>query len=311
MTSERKKNGSLGKEPNDELLALAQQFDQKPKANPPDEGHNVDEKFNADKNFNTDGQLSDAQQQELARIQDALGFLNAVKSDIDFLEHEALLDTPQAGETLNHDAGTTTRTLPARIGRFRIEDLLGQGGYAKVFLAYDPNLDRKVAIKVPKASNAFSSDARARFEREAKAAAVLSHPNIIPVFETGTVDTDQFIVSEYCQGINLEDWFQQQDDQVDAKVAATIVATVADAVAHAHQRGIMHRDLKLANLMLDQSELRLDSQAVLTEDMFLDRVRVTDFGLAKPMQGSDILETTEGAIVGLSLIHISEPTRPY
>ncbi len=227
-----------------------------------------------------------------------MGFLNAVKSDIDFLEHEALLDTPQAGETLNHDAGTTTRTLPARIGRFRIEDLLGQGGYAKVFLAYDPNLDRKVAIKVPKASNAFSSDARARFEREAKAAAVLSHPNIIPVFETGTVDSDQFIVSEYCRGINLEDWFQQQNDQVDAKVAATIVATVADAVAHAHQRDIMHRDLKLANLMLDQSELRLDSQAALTEDMFVDRVRVTDFGLAKPMQGSDILETTEGAIVG-------------
>ena len=281
MTSERDNQDNQpepGIEPNDELLALAQQYDQG--ARP----------------MSRDEHLDAIDQHELARVQDALGILNAVKTDFDFLEQQTALDTPVGGETLNDKVTPKPSALPSQIGRFSIEGLLGQGGYAKVFLAYDPNLDRKVAVKVLKASQVFSSDSLARFEREAKAAAVLSHPNIIPVFETGTVESDQFIVSEYCPGINLEEWFKQQNNPAEPKVAATIVATVAEAVTHAHQRGILHRDLKLANLMLDQSEL--DSQSSMTADKFADRVRVTDFGLAKPMQGSDILETSEGAIVG-------------
>lgn len=265
-------------EPNNELLGLAQQFDRGASPNPSNEHLDADDR------------------QELDRVQAALGILNAVKTDFEFLEHQAAHDTLATSDTLNDKVKTKTPALPSQIGRFSIQGLLGQGGYAKVFLAYDPNLNRKVAVKVLKASQIFSSDSLARFEREAKAAAVLSHPNIIPVFETGTIESDQFIVSEYCQGINLEEWLRQRNNQVEPKIAAVIVEAVADAVAHAHQRGILHRDLKLANLMLDQSEF--DPQATMPADAFAERVRVTDFGLAKPMHGSDILETSEGAIVG-------------
>ena len=131
---------------------------------------------------------------------------------------------------------------------------MGQGGFASVYLAHDPTLNRNVAIKVLKPTAFFSSDASTRFDREAQAAAILNHPNIIPVFETATMGNDRYIVSAFSDGITLKQWSEGKADKLDPRVVAQIVVTLADAVEHAHQRGIVHRDLKPANILIETSE---------------------------------------------------------
>ena len=174
-----------------------------------------------------------------------------------------------------------------RLGRFEIFEPLGQGGFAKVFRAHDPLLHRDVALKIPKPQVLMSEESRLRFEREAKAVAVLSHPAIIPVYETGTIGPISYIASGYCPGQNLAEWFADQGRSINLRTAATIVASLAEAVHHAHQRGIVHRDLKPANVLVEDGELPM-----------CDLVRITDFGLAKQMQSNDATVTAEGAVVG-------------
>ena len=210
-------------------------------------------------------------------------------------KNDGTLDTSQPAvrsDKLNRAA------LPKSLGRFQIQRLLGQGGFASVYLAHDPTLNRKVAIKVLKPTAFFSSDASTRFDREAQAAAILNHPNIIPVFETGTMGNDRFIVSAFSDGITLKQWSEQKVDKLDSRVAAQIVMTMADAVEHAHQRGIVHRDLKPANILIETVEktARLFPERV--QDSLPGLIRITDFGLAKYSDSVDQLETADGAIVG-------------
>ena len=233
---------------------------------------------------------------EIGRVQNALGFLDAIRSDI---AEEGVTETVANIEThtdpsADVDIGGAKR-LPSFVGRFLVEKQIGEGGWAKVFLAFDPQLDRKVALKILRASYVFSSDAAVRFEREAKAMAMLSHPNIVPVFETGAIDSDRFIVSEFCDGVDLECWANEHGP-INSRVAANVVVAISEAVAHAHQRGVVHRDLKPANILLDLGSRGLC--ATLSDDELGSCVRVTDFGLAKYAQPEDSLRTTEGAIVG-------------
>ena len=179
--------------------------------------------------------------------------------------------------------------LPKHIARFEIEGVLGQGGFARVFLARDPKLDRKVALKVLNPTAVVSNEARLRFQREAHAAAILSHPNIVPVFESGSVGPIHFLVSEYCEGETLAHWFEDKKRKVVPKTAARIVARLAEAVQHAHQRGVVHRDLKPGNILLQSQENSED---------FLDCFRITDFGLARFSENDLNTLTTDGAIVG-------------
>ena len=228
--------------------------------------------------------------EEIERVQNALGFLDGVRADLDQTGSEHTTDV--AGETVpGYSIGesSTTRRMPMEIGRFKILDQIGQGGSAKVFLAYDPQLNRNTALKVLLSNHMFSEEAAVRFEREARATAMLSHPNIIPIFETGKIEDDLFIISEYCSGKSLDQWFKK-NKPVDIRQTAQIVATIAEAAGHAHQRGIIHRDLKPANVLVEQ--LRDD------EDSMASRIKVTDFGLAKQLQSSDTLQTREGIIVG-------------
>ena len=177
--------------------------------------------------------------------------------------------------------------FPKTLARFKIEKLVGKGGFARVFLAYDPKLDRKVALKVPNLAAIASAEFRERFDREARAAGILSHPSIVPVFESGNVGPLSFIAYEYCEGETLADWFERQRRDLSPKQAAGIVEQLAYAVEHAHQRGIIHRDLKPANILVEVSS---DGQ--------IAKLRITDFGLAKNNQQTDSFRTTEGAIVG-------------
>ncbi|MGH7192454.1 MAG: serine/threonine-protein kinase, partial [Candidatus Saccharimonadales bacterium] len=142
--------------------------------------------------------------------------------------------------------------LPERIGRYRVERLLGRGGFGLVYLAYDDQLQRLVAVKVPHARLvAEAADAEAYFV-EARTVANLDHPSIVPVYDVGS--TEQFgcfVVSKYIDGMNLVTKLRQS--RLSLREAVDLVATVAEALHHAHKRGLVHRDVKPGNILLDQS----------------------------------------------------------
>ncbi len=243
-----------------------------------------------------DGDLSD---DDRARIQNAMAFINAInQTPVEATDSETakfnLYETVNSAATVN--AADQAATSPKTIGRFEIIRKLGQGGFASVHLANDPKLNRKVAIKVLKPNSLFSSEASTRFDREAQAAAILNHPNIIPVFECGTIGLDRYIVSAFSDGITLRQWSESQTDSVSTRTAARIVAVLADAIEHAHQRGIVHRDLKPANILIETTQPT--PSAARGIDGLPGLIRITDFGLAKYADSVDQLETADGAIVG-------------
>ena len=126
--------------------------------------------------------------------------------------------------------------IPSRVGRFQLIRELGQGSFGIVFLAEDPVLNRRVALKVPRPESLFTTDLRQRFLREAKAAACLDHPNIVPVYEAGEADHVCYISGGYCPGPTLAVWLKGQPNLAPPRTAASLVTTLADAMQHAHDR---------------------------------------------------------------------------
>jgi hypothetical protein len=188
--------------------------------------------------------------------------------------------------------------LPTHVGRFQILRELGRGSFGIVLHAYDPRLGRDVALKVPRPEISLSPTLRARFRQEARAAATLDHPNLVPVYDAGEENGDYYIASAYCPGVNLAAWLRQRTERVPYRMAARIVAALAGAVEHAHRRGVVHRDLKPANVMLETGEARSSVDGDLG---FVPRV--TDFGLAKLLDEAAGAEgpggaTQTGAILG-------------
>jgi serine/threonine protein kinase/WD40 repeat protein/Tfp pilus assembly protein PilF len=191
------------------------------------------------------------------------------------------------------------------LGRFEIRRELGRGGCGVVFLAYDPRLGREVALKVPRPEVAVTPGLLGRFQCEARAAAGLDHPNLIPVYEVGEVGPVCFLVSAYYPGITLAEWLKRRTEPVPFCLAARLLATLADAVQHAHDRGVVHRDLKPSNVLLQEipeSATRVEEAA--SADAALGFIpRVTDFGLAKLLGGESGIsapggQTQTGAILG-------------
>jgi serine/threonine protein kinase len=202
-----------------------------------------------------------------------------------------------------------------RLGRFEVRRELGRGSFGVVFLAWDPQLGREVALKVPRPEALLSLELRQRFIREARAAAGLDHPNLVPVFEVGEVGPVCYIASAYCPGITLTEWLRNHSQPVSLRDAASLVATLADAVQHAHGRGVIHRDLKPSNILLQQQSHDRSANAGSTlsetdteirpsaEPDFVPRI--TDFGLAKlipetpgAVAAEDAAHTHSGAILG-------------
>jgi WD40 repeat protein/serine/threonine protein kinase len=206
--------------------------------------------------------------------------------------------------------------LPAlpqtNLGRFQIRRELGRGGCGVVFLAYDPLLGREVALKVPRAEVLLTPEARERFQREARAASTLDHPNLVPVHEAGAVGPVCFLVTAYCPGPTLAAWLKERAEPVPFRVAALLVAALADAAEHAHQRGVVHRDLKPSNVLLvpasgggpggerPPAEPGANRKKAPPAEPGASWVpRVTDFGLAKLMaEGTHTGQTRTGAVVG-------------
>ena len=175
------------------------------------------------------------------------------------------------------------------LGHYRILELLGTGGMGQVYLADDTRLQRQVALKVLSGDVALDPDRRERFEREARAAAALNHPNIVTIHSVEEADGVPFLTLELIDGQTLEQLIPPEGLPLDRVLDLAI--PLADAVGAAHQRGITHRDLKPANVML-------------TRD---GRLKVLDFGLAKLKEEARLAAeagmptaalTSEGRIVG-------------
>jgi eukaryotic-like serine/threonine-protein kinase len=230
--------------------------------------------------WQTDGNLSGDMQQ---RLQQAQYFLRQLKA----------LWAREAAEA--HPA-----RLPPAIGRFEARQILGKGGAGIVYLAHDPVLRRDVAVKVPQLEMVLSPDLRARFLREARAAALLNHPGIVPILEVHGAERDCCIVYPYCPAGSLAQWLAQHDDPIPVREAARLVEQVAEALAHAHQRGILHRDVKPANLLLAQ---RADAA-----DLGQATLMLTDFGLAKHLMDTEDI-TRSGLLPGTPAYMAPEQTR--
>ncbi len=172
---------------------------------------------------------------------------------------------------------------PACIGPYLIERELGSGGFGVVYLAYDPDVKRRVALKVLHPGRLDQPEAVRRFQREATAIARLQHPGIVQLFDHSRQGPPHFLVTEFVEGVNPIAWCQQQ--RADCKKIAALVADVAEAVEHAHQQGVWHRDLKPGNLVIDAE----------------GKPHVLDFGLARLTLSPDATvaaPTSDGHILG-------------
>ena len=138
---------------------------------------------------------------------------------------------------------------PKSLGRFLIRSRIGVGGFGAVYRAYDPVLDREVALKVPRAEVLQEPKARVRFLREPKAAAQLRHPHIVPIYDAGGDGDHFYIASALIEGQTLKAAIE--DRQPDFRQAAEIVRDLAEALDYAHGMGVIHRDVKPANVMID------------------------------------------------------------
>ncbi len=169
-----------------------------------------------------------------------------------------------------------------RVGRFEIIGNLGRGGFGMVYRAYDPQLDREVALKVPRKTMMPTQQDVDRFLREARAAATLRHPNICPVYEIGQTDGRHFFVMALIDGMTLGEKIRVATPFDDVE-AARIVQSLARTLQFAHARGIVHRDIKPDNIMVDAET---------------DELVIMDFGLASRANANDSRLTLTGQIIG-------------
>ncbi len=189
---------------------------------------------------------------------------------------------PGSGPTVAGDASdwvkTWTRGSLGSLGRFQLRERLGDGGFGEVFRAYDPRLDRDVAVKVLKQPNP-TERVMERFFREARAVARLDHPNIVAVHDSGFDDGRCWVAYQLVGGHPL--WWYRDHHGMDAATIARTIRALADALDHSHRMGVVHRDLKPANVLIDDR----------------GRPRLIDFGLARRSDFASEL-TREGAVVG-------------
>jgi tRNA A-37 threonylcarbamoyl transferase component Bud32 len=169
---------------------------------------------------------------------------------------------------------------PRRVGKFDLCEELGSGSFGTVFRAFDAELQREVAVKILRAGHLAGKEDAERFLREARSAAQLKHPGIVSVHEAGqTPEGVCYLVVEFVRGVTLAD--RMSGGPFDPKAAAKLVAEVAEALDAAHRLGIVHRDVKPSNILIDAE----------------GQPHVTDFGLAK-READDATMTPEGEVLG-------------
>ena len=167
-------------------------------------------------------------------------------------------------------------------GRYRVVDLIGQGGMGQVYRAYDERLDRYVAIKVLYALKELAQEKRSRFRREAKLSAKLRHPNLVPVYDSIFTEERDLFVQEFVEGEDL-DHFIEAGKRLNADEGRRLLREMAGALSCLHEKGIVHRDIKPGNILID----------------IKGPFRLMDFGLAHDPESTRL--TTEGSIIGTML----------
>lgn len=166
----------------------------------------------------------------------------------------------------------------SRVGHFQLLERVGMGAFGSVWRAHDTKLDRTVAVKIPR-KGLFNQDEEKAFLREAQHAAQLNHPGIVTVHEVGREGDTLFIVSDFVHGTTLAEWLD--GGQPTVREAVELSVKIAKALHHAHQRNVVHRDLKPGNIMLDE-ELE---------------PHLMDFGLSR-RDATDVTVSTDGNILG-------------
>jgi tRNA A-37 threonylcarbamoyl transferase component Bud32/tetratricopeptide (TPR) repeat protein len=217
---------------------------------------------------------------------------------------------PSCGSSFRLDRDRTqpepTTDYQKKLGRFVLLEKLGTGAHGTVWKALDSQLDRVVAVKVPRAGDLAESYERDRFLREARSVAQLRHPGIVPVHEVGEADGLPFIVSEYVEGVSLADLLTASPSHRPSfPECARLIAAVAEALQYAHDHGVVHRDVKPSNIMLEagvrdqRSGVGEQTRGVssLTPDPRPLTPRLMDFGLAKRDAG-EVTMTMDGQVLG-------------
>lgn len=193
--------------------------------------------------------------------------------------------------SLSSDNDSTAIAAPGmKIGHFEIEELLGEGSFGTVYKAWDTELRRHVALKVPRAGRVTKETSK-MFLRDARAAAAISHPNVVAVYEMGQHEDAFYIATELIDGISLSEYLKNRTFEPAA--AAQLVIKALRGVQVFHERGIIHRDLKPGNILLDSR----------------NEPHICDFGLARNEDQTDLTVTNSGRIVGTLLYMPPEQAR--
>jgi serine/threonine protein kinase/Tfp pilus assembly protein PilF len=204
------------------------------------------------------------------------------------------------------DLGSSSRLVPSAefLGEYRILKQIGRGAMGVVYEAIQGTLGRRVALKVLPAGAAMSPVARERFQREARAAASLTHPNIVPIYDQGEERGVPFFAMELVSGRTLKDVLLGEGP-LDPSRAARLGAQAARALDYAHERGVIHRDVKPDNLFLEAPQSKTGKIA--PQDLMGERVLLADFGLATRLDDASL--TREGTAVGTPLYMAPEQAR--
>lgn len=201
---------------------------------------------------------------------------------VDATQVETPLACPSCGSTFRLEGETTAGTDPdalPRLEQFELLQVVGRGAFGTVYEARDTELGRTVAVKVPRSGVFSTADDEDLFVREARNAARLNHPGIVPVYQVGRREGFPYIVTEFVEGSTLAEAISAGG--FGFREAAELVRQVADALDYAHRCGIVHRDLKPSNIMLDRGRT----------------ARLMDFGLSRRDEG-EVTLTLDGAILG-------------
>lgn len=213
-----------------------------------------------------------------------LGLLESFDESEQFLEQPVLFGQEETVCYSSHESMSSAETgefiAPGNLGHYEFIELLGKGGAGVVYRAHDPKLNRNVAIKKLSAETASSETAGERFLREAHAAAAVSHPNVITIHAVDEQDGVPYLVMECIEGKSLRDKIKQEGP-LPLEVILRIGSQAAHGLAAAHQQGLIHRDVKPGNIMLENG---------------VERVKITDFGLARAADDAHL--TVEGLAVG-------------
>jgi serine/threonine protein kinase len=191
------------------------------------------------------------------------------QSDIEAVKPKTTTDSTQLFDSPFPGGRFATNPQPRQIGRYRIEKVLAEGGFGRVYLVYDDQLKRSAAIKVPRRERFSKPKDAEEYLAEARVLASLDHPNIVPIFDVGTTPYGLcYVVSKFIDGSDLAKSIRQgRRSHTDA---AALIATVAEALHYAHGKGLVHRDIKPANILLDRSgkSFVADFGLALQEDNF-------------------------------------------